>query len=320
MAEAEKGLTTSLETALSIDLVETFGQKMKTLEELLGIQRVIPMAQGTVLKTYTSSVTLDGTAVAPGAVIPLSEVELEDGPAYTVGWDKKRKAVTMEDIQKYGFEQAITMTDRKLVGEIQKGVRTKLLTQLATGTGSTEGENLQQAMANAWAAVTTKFDEDDIEVISFINPFDAAEYLGTAAITTQNAFGMNYVEDFLNNRVVFMNGAIAQGTIYSTAADNLIAAYVNMSGGEIGKAFDFVTDATGFIGVTHDINKQRLQAETIAAYGLVLLAERLDGVVVGTIAPETTDEPGEGDDEGTGEGDGEGNGEGNGDEPDPETP
>ncbi len=284
---AEEGLTTSLGTALSIDLVEAFGQKMKTLEELLGIQRVIPMAQGTVLKTYTSSVTLDGTAVAPGAVIPLSEVELEDGPAHTIKWDKKRKAVTMEDIQKYGFEQAITMTDRKLVGEIQKGVRTKLLAQLETGTGSVEGENLQQAMANAWAAVTTKFDEDDVEVVSFINPFDAAEYLGNAAITTQNAFGMNYVEDFLNNRIVFMNGEIDQGKIYSTAADNLIAGYVNMSGGEIGRAFDFVTDETGFIGVTHDINKQRLQAETIAAYGLVLLAERLDGVVIGTITTET---------------------------------
>lgn len=284
----ETGLTTTLGKALSIDLVETFGQRMKTLEELLGIQRIIPMAHGTVLKTYTSSVTLDGTTVDAGAVIPLSEVKLEDGPAYTIEWDKKRKAVTMEDIQKYGFEQAITITDNKLIGEIQKGVRGKLLAQLATGAGTSGGENLQQAMANAWAAVTTKFDEDDVEVISFINPFDAAEYLGNAAITTQNAFGMNYVEDFLNNRVVFMHGDIEQGTIYSTAADNLIAGYVNMSGGEIGRAFDFVTDSTGFIGVTHDINKQRLQSETIAAYGLVLLAERLDGVIIGKIEPVAT--------------------------------
>lgn len=280
---AETGLSTNLGKALSIDLVEGFGQKMKTLNELLGIERIIPMAQGTSIKTYTSEVTLDGTEVAPGEVIPLSEVKLEAGPVHEVVWDKKRKAVTMEDIQLYGFEQAINITDNKLVGEIQRGVRGKLIEQLATGTGTATGVGLQATLAQNWAAVTGKFDEDDVEVISFINPLDAADYLGEANISTQNAFGMTYVQDFLNNRIVFMHGSIPAKTVYSTAAGNLIAGYVLMSGGELAKAFDFTTDSTGLIGVTHDINKQRLQAETIAAYGLVLLAERLDGVVVGTI-------------------------------------
>lgn len=286
MAVEEK-LTTNLGTALSIDFTERFGLRFNSLFELLGIERVMPMANGTVIKTYTSSVTLDGTTVAPGDIIPLSEVVLEDGPTQTLTWDKKRKAVPMEDIQKYGFDRAITMTDNKLVGEIQKGVRTKLLAQLATGTGTAKGVGLQMAMAQNWAAVSTKFAEDDVQVISFMNPFDAAEYLGNAAITTQNAFGMNYVEDFLNNKVVFMNGDIPKGTIYSTADQNLIAAYALMSGGAIGQAFDFTTDETGLIGVTHDINKQRLTAETITAYGIVLFAERLDGVVVGTIEAAT---------------------------------
>lgn len=282
----EPNLTRELGTALSIDFTEQFGQRFKSLYELLGVQRVLPMASGTVLKTYTSSVTLDGTAVAPGDIIPLSEVVLEDGPTQELAWDKKRKAVPMEDIQKYGFERAITMTDSKLLGEIQKGIRAKLLAQLATGTGAATGTGLQMAMAQNWAAVATKFAEDDVQTISFINPFDAAEYLGNAAITTQTAFGMTYVENFLNNKVVFMHGDIPQGTIYSTADQNLVTAYALMSGGEINKAFDFVTDETGLIGVTHDVNKQRLTAETVTAYGVVLFAERLDGIVVGTIAPE----------------------------------
>lgn len=284
---AETGLTTTLGTALSIDLVENFGKRFKSLEELLGIERVMPMAQGTTIKTYTSSVTLDGTTVAPGDIIPLSEVKLEAGPVHDIVWDKKRKAVTMEDIQKYGFEPAIVMTDGKLVNEMQKGVRTKLLAQLATGTGTATGVGLQATLANNWAVVAGKFDEDDVETISFINPIDAAGYLGQANITTQNAFGMTYLQDFLNNRIVFMHASVPAKTVYSTAANNLIAGYVQMSGGEIAKAFDFTTDSTGLIGVTHDINKQRLQAETIAAYGLVLLAERLDGVVVGTITEPT---------------------------------
>ena len=281
----EPNLTTELGTALSIDFVEQFGQRFRTLQELLGVQRTLPMAAGTLIKTYTSSVTLDGTKVAPGDIIPLSQVTLEDGPSHELEWDKKRKAVTMEDIQKYGFDRAVTLTDNKLINEIQKGVRTKLLTQLSTGTATATGTGLQKVMAKNWATVTAKFDEDDVRVVSFINPYDAGDYLGNANISTQSAFGMTYIEDFLNNRVVFMSAEIPQGKVYSTADGNLIAAYALMSGGQINQAFDFTTDSTGLIGVTHDINKQRLQAETVTAYGIELFAERLDGIVVGTIAP-----------------------------------
>lgn len=281
----EENLTTNLGAALSVDFTEQFGKRFNSLSELLGVQRLLPMASGTLIKTYTSSVTLAGEGVAPGDIIPLSEVVMEEGPSHELVWDKKRKAVPMEDIQKYGFEKAVAITDAKLLNEVQKGIRTKLLAQLASGTGTASGENLQQIMAQNWAAVSGIFDEDDVQTISFINPFDAADYLGNANITTQNAFGMTYVENFLNNRIVFMHAEVPQGTVYSTADQNLIAAYAQMNGGAIGEAFDFVTDETGLVGVTHDIDKSRLTAETITAYGIELFAERLDGVVVGTIEP-----------------------------------
>ena len=279
----EAKLTTDLAGAMSIDFAEQFGQRFNSLTDLLGVQRVLPLQAGSVIKTYTSSVTLDGAEVEPGDVIPLSEVAVEDGPAQELTWDKKRKAVPMEDVQRYGFEKAINLTDNKLLNEVQKGIRTKFLGQLATGTGEASGADLQGVLAQNWAAVSAKFDEEDVQVVSFINPFDAADYLGSANISTQNAFGMNYVQDFLNNRVVFMSAEIPKGTVYSTADQNLVAAYALMSGGEINKAFDFVTDSSGIVGITHDINKQRLTAETITAYGIVLFAERLDGVVVGKI-------------------------------------
>lgn len=279
----EANLTRELGTALSIDFVERFGGRFRTLEELLGIQRKLSLPAGVLLKTYTSSVTLAGDVVAPGDIIPLSEVVLEDGPQEELTWDKKRKAVPMEDIQKYGFDKAISVTDDKLLNQIQKGIRGKLLAQLATGTGAQSGANLQAVMANNWAAVTAAFDEDDVQVVSFINPFDAGDYLASANVTTQSAFGMTYLQDFLNNRVVFMSAEIPKGTVYSTAADNLVLAHADMAGGAIGQAFDFTLDSTGLIGITHDIDKQRLTAETITAYGIVLFAERLDGVVVGTI-------------------------------------
>lgn len=287
---AEQGLTTELGQVLSIDFVERFGQTLKSFAQLLGMHSLMSMPSGTIIKTYTSSVTLNGEKVGPGEIIPLSQVKLEDGPSISLDWDKKRKAVTMEDIQRFGFQTAILKTDDKLIREIQKGIRDGLLDQFKHGTTKTKAKNLQSIMAQNWAAVGSKFPEDDVRVVSFVNNFDVANYLGEANITVQNIFGMNYVQNFLGNEIVFMHPDVPKGTVYSTASGNLYLAHALMAGGEIAKAFDFTTDNSGIIGVTHDVNKQRLQAETITAFGMVLFAERLDGIVIGTI-DEATEKP-----------------------------
>lgn len=285
---AELNLTTQLTKAQSIDFVNTFGTQIEQLTKLLGVERKIPMTSGSTLKTYTSSVTLDDTEVEPGAVIPLSEVVMEEGDPVEIVWDKKRKAVPAEDIQKYGYEQAITRTDKALIRELQKELRKKLFAQIEAGTGEVSGVGLQGALAQAWGGVQKAFEDDEVRTIAFINTMDAADYLGTAQITVQSAFGLNYVENFLGADIVVITSLIDKGTLYATAADNLVLAYATVSSGELGQAFDFVTEETGLIGVTHDINKQRLTAETVTLNGMVLFAERLDGVIKATIeeAPE----------------------------------
>ena len=50
----ETNLTQTLIKAQSIDFVEQFGNQITTLLQLLGIERKIPMAAGTTLKTYKS--------------------------------------------------------------------------------------------------------------------------------------------------------------------------------------------------------------------------------------------------------------------------
>lgn len=280
---AEANLTTVLTKAQSIDFANQFGEQVGKLVDLLGVQRKMPLSAGSTINTYTSSVTLDGDPVEKGAVIPLSEVKLEAGDPISLVWDKKRKAVAVEDVQTYGFDQAINRTDNALLRELQKGIRGDLIAQLGTGTGTASGEGLQAALANAWGNVQVAFEDDDVRTIAFVNTMDVADYLGTAQITMQNAFGLNYVENFLGVDVVVITSLVDAGTFYATAADNLILAYANITGGEIDKAFDFVVDETGLIGVTHDINKQRLTAETITLSGIVLFAERLDGVIVGSI-------------------------------------
>lgn len=55
MAKLE-GLTEKLNKAQSIDFAEMFGKKMTTLQQMLGIERKLPMPVGSVIKTYKSKV------------------------------------------------------------------------------------------------------------------------------------------------------------------------------------------------------------------------------------------------------------------------
>lgn len=285
---AEDKLTVDFAKAQSIDFVEQFGLQVGKLVEMIGIQRQIPLTMGTTLNTYTSSVTLDNSKVAKGDIIPLSQVKRAEGPKIEVEWDKKRKAVAVEDVQKYGFEQAVQMTDDALVKELQKNVRAKLFGQLATGTGAVTGVGFQAALAKAWAGVQVAFEDDAVTTVAFANPKDLAGYLGQAQITIQTAFGLQYIQNFMGIGLIILSSLVPAGKLYATASQNLVLAYVTTNTGEISKAFDFTTDQTGLIGVAHDVNLQRLTAETITLSGIVLYAERLDGVIIGTITEAAT--------------------------------
>lgn len=288
---AEKNLTVDFVKAQSIDFVEQFGKNLKTLTDVMGIYTLTPMPVGSTIKTYTSKVTLDGTKVPKGDIIPLSQVKLEEGTPIELDYDKHRKAVAVEDIQKYGFERAIIMTDDLLVKELQKDLRNKLFDNLKQGTGTATGAGLQAAIAQGWGKVNTAFEEDDVQVVAFANVMDVASYMGSAQISMQTAFGMSYIENFLGTNVLFFSSQIPQGTVYMTAAGNLNLAYADVRG-EVSKAFDFVNDSTGVIGVTKDVNKQRLTSETTTLSGLALFAERLDGVVKVTVTAPATPTPG----------------------------
>ena len=268
--------------AQSIDFASSFNAGITGLQKVLGVTRLVPMATGSTLKTYKSSVTLDGTTVEPGAVIPLSLVKQEPADTIELVWDKKRKAVPAEDIQTYGYARAVANSDSLFIRELQKEVRGKFFDLLETGTGTASGEGLQASSAQAWGKVQVAFEDDGAEVIGFFNTMDVADYLGNANITTQTAFGMQYIENFMGFRVALISALVPQGKIYATASDNLVLAYANMANANMSD-FEMYTDETGLIGVTHSVNKQRLTAETITASAIVLFPERIDGVVISTI-------------------------------------
>jgi len=269
-----------------LDFATLFGENVQNLLKMLGVTRKIPVTAGTALKVLKVTGTLQSGLVGEGEIIPLSQYATTYETVAEATLQKWRKATTAEAILKGGYDQSVNETDKKLILDIQKSIRSQFVTFLATGTATASGTGLQAALANAWGKMQVLFEDDAVQAVYFLNPQDVADYLGSANITVQTAFGLNYIENFLGLGTVIMTGAISKGTFYATAAENIVAYYVNVAEANgLGDAFDFTTDPeTGFIGIHEDGNYVRMQEETVAVAGVTLFAERLDGVIVGTIS------------------------------------
>jgi len=273
-----------------LDFVQTFGENINKFVEMLGVTRKIPVTAGTVLKKLTVTGTLQSGAVSEGEIIPLSKYATTWTSVGEATLNKYRKATTAEAILKGGFDQAVNETNRKMILDIQKTIRAGFITSLADGTGTASGATLQPALANAWGQLQVAFEDDDIQSVFFINPLDVADYLGSAQITVQTAFGFSYVENFLGLGTAILTAQVDKGTFYATAADNIVLYYVDATetADGLGRAFDFTTDPeTGFVGVHEDSNYQRMQSETVAIAGVDVFAEMPAGVIVGTIGDES---------------------------------
>lgn len=277
--------TEHLTKVRDIDFVERFGYSIKKLVESLGVTRIIRKQPGTVLKSYKVTGTLQSGTVAEGEVIPLSQYQTTYTPIGEATLNKWRKSTTIEAITEKGFEQAVNDTSEKMLKDIQKSIRQKFFTFLATGSTTLEANGLQATLAQAWGKLQTLFDDDAIEIVSFINPEDLADYLATAQITTQTAFGMTYIQNFLGVGDVFLNASVPKGKLYSTAKENIVLYYVDVEDGDISKVFDFTKDETGYIGIHTSAVYNNLTSETVATSGVGLFAENLAGIVIGTISP-----------------------------------
>lgn len=269
-----------------VDLVLQFTHNfLPKLIEALGVTRKIPAEEGTTLYYYTTTGTLQSGAVPEGEIIPLSQYQRDKVPFGELTLKKWRKGTTAEAIQKSGYTEAVTETDKKMVSDIQKTIRTDLFTFLnGTITGSTPvtGTTLQAVLAQTWGQLQILFEDDSIAPVHFVNPLDIADYLATANITTQTAFGMTYIEDFLGLGTVITNSQVTRGTVVSTAKDNIVMYFLRMNG-DLAYAFNLTTDETGYIGVHARQTDERAQVEMMAMAGIQFLVEYAQGVVKGTI-------------------------------------
>ena len=286
-AETNLITTDEMKKVREVDFVAQFAHNsLAKLIEVLGVTRKIPLMEGTTMYVYSTSGTLESGIVDEGDIIPLSQYETTKTPVGEITLKKWRKAVSAEAIKKSGYNASVVETDAALLRDVQAGIRADLfdfLNGTITGSTSVTGNGLQEALANAWAQLQIKFEDDTAEAVYFVNPLDIAPYLAKANISTQTAFGMNYVEDFLGLGTVIMSSKVTQGEFVATAKENIILYYLTMNG-DVANAFELTADELGYIGIKSGYqNEARAQIESIVMSGVVFLVEYAAGVVKGEI-------------------------------------
>lgn len=274
-------------TAREVDFVTRFGDNWDALRNIMGIMRPIRKTPGTVLKSFTASITLESGSVEPGEVIPYSKATIVEAAKSDVTIEKYAKAVPIEDVNAYGAEIAVEKSDDAFLTQLQNVVLSRFYAFLNTGSTTGSGSDWQDALAKAHGLVLNKFatiQKDVTEVVGFANILDAFDYLGAADVTVQTAFGLTYIQNFLGYSTLFLLPAsqIARGNVIATAVENIDMYYVDPSDSEFAKlGLEYTAQGeTNLIGFHAQGNYSTAVGESYAIMGITLWAEYLDGIAV----------------------------------------
>lgn len=285
LAEENTTVTADLEPAISVDHVSRISGNITELQQVLGITEMTPMGAGTTIKIWKMEQVNTPEQVAEGETIGLTKIERKLARTIDLVLKKFRRNTTAEAIQKVGREIAINQTDEKLVSGIQKQIKKDFYEVLGEGTGTASGTTLQAALSAAWGAVKKFYEDEDATPIYFVSSDDLADYLGTAQITMQQAFGLSYIQDFIGLGTVIVSPSLTKGKLIATAKENLNGAYIPANSGDVARSFGLTSDATGLVGMNHSADNTNATINTLVMAGVVFYPEVLDGVIVSTIAP-----------------------------------
>ena len=277
-------------TAREIDFVTRFERNWEHLREILGIMRPIKKTPGAVLKSKYAEGTLEDGNVGDGEEIPYSKFVVKEKPYAEMTLEKYSKAVSIEAIKDHGYENAVQMTDDEFLYQLQTNVTERFYNYLKTGTLTFSEVTFQMALAMAKGHVENKFKKmhrNVTGVVGFVNILDVYEYIGAADITIQNQFGFQYMKDFLGFNTIFLlsESEIPRGTVIATPVENIVLYYVDPNESDFTRAglVYTVSGETNLIGFHTQGNYRTAVSEAFAIMGLVLFAEYIDAIAVGTI-------------------------------------
>ena len=280
-------VSTDLTAVREIDFVTRFAREIKIFREILGNIRMEKHAPGTRLTVKKAAVTLNTSSVGEGETIPYNAISYTETDVGSLTWDKQKIGVTMEAISTHGYDAAVQAADDDMLYKLRSKIVNDFFTFAQTGTLTSDIQtyDFQSALAEAQAQVQAKWEDMDrgySDIIAFANVKDAYRYLGAAQITTQTAFGMTYIENFLGFSKLFLTSKIPQGKIVATPSQNLILYYVDATANDFNKAgFLFRTDnETNLIGVHVEGNHDTDVSELSTVMAMGLFSEYLDGIAV----------------------------------------
>ena len=275
-----------------IDFVSRFQNNVEALMQIFDITRPIRKEPGTRLTAYNASVALQSGNVPEGDEIPYSLASITEVAHKDVEVLKWAKGVTIEAVNKYGAEVAVAKTDDALLEELQGAVIQDMYNFALTGTLKSTETDFQMGVAMAIGMARDAFKKMRKSygtVACFVNTLDAYRYLGSANITIQSAFGIDYVENFMGSDRLIISSEIPQGKIIATPVENIDLYYVDPSDSNfarMGLEYTTVGD-TPLIGFHVNGNYSHAVGETFAIMGMTLWAEYLNGIAVVTVGATT---------------------------------
>lgn len=283
-------LTTNFDiNAREVDFVTRFGMNWQALLDIIGIARPIKRVPGTKLTAKEVAIELQSGDVAEGDEIPYSLATVTEKDVAELTIKKYAKGITLEDINKYGYDVAVTRTDTAFLNTLQGKVMENLYTVLGTGSLTGTKETFQAALANAKGLVTNEFKKlrlDMTEVVGFVNTMDFYDYLGDANITVQNEFGMNYIKNFMGYNTIFLlsDNELEAGKVIATPVENLALYYLDAADSDFARAgLEYTVDGvTNFIGFHTEGKYSHAVSECYAIMGMTMFAEYLNGIAVVT--------------------------------------
>lgn len=289
---ANTTLTTDITVqAREVDFVSRFSDNWESLREILGIMKPVRKQPGTTLVSSKATITLEDGNVPEGAVIPYSKAKVEPVVHGELTIEKYAKAVTIEDVNKYGAAVAVQKTDDAFLNELQTVVLEDFYDFLQTGELTSEESTFQMAVAMAIGKVVDKFKKmrkNASGTVVFVNTLDAYRYLGAAELTVQNAFGIQYIENFMGADKMILSSEIPEGKVIALPSDNIVLYYVDPSDSEFAQlGLNYTVDGeTNLIGFHAVGNYSTAVGESYAIMGMKLWAEYIDAIAVVTVAGE----------------------------------
>ena len=291
---AKENLTTQAQFTVAAreqDFVSVFTSNWDALRAIMGIMRPIRKAPGTKLVSNKASIVMQDGTVGEGEEIPYSKAKVEPVAYGDITVEKYAKAVSIESVAKFGAEVAVQKTDEAFLNELQNKVLTKFYTFLKTGTLKANETTWQRALAMAKGAVLDKFQKmrkSVTEVVGFANILDFYDYLGDKDITIQTMFGLNYVENFLGYKTLFLLSEpdIARNQVIALPVENIDLYYIDPSDSDFAKlGLNYtVQGETNLIGFHVEGNYKTAVGEAFALMGMALWAEYIDGIAVYTVS------------------------------------